>query len=109
MTQTVYTKNEIKEMLEPIFKTAPIERAILFGSYAKDLQTPSSDVDIVIDSNGKLLNINFYGVLEDITERLNKRVDLFEISEIRKDSPIYNIVKREGVVLYDRQECDRQG
>ena len=96
-------------MLEPIFKTAPIERAILFGSYAKDLQTPSSDVDIVIDSNGKLLNINFYGVLEDITERLNKRVDLFEISEIRKDSPIYNIVKREGVVLYDRQECDRQG
>jgi len=103
MTQAVYTKNEIKEKLEPIFKAAPIEKAILFGSYAKGLQTPSSDVDIVIDSGGKLLNINFYGVLEDITECLDKRVDLIEITEIREDSPIYNAVEREGVVLYDRQ------
>ena len=103
MTTAVYTKNEIQEKLEPIFKSAPIEKAILFGSYAKGLQTSTSDVDIVIDSKGKLLNINFYGVLEDITECLDKRVDLIEISQIRKDSPIYLAVEQEGVVLYDRQ------
>jgi predicted nucleotidyltransferase len=71
----------------------------VFGSYAKGLQTPSSDVDIVIDSNGKLLNINFYGVLEDITQCLDKRVDLIEISEIQKDSPIYYAMENEGVIL----------
>ena len=103
MTQVIYTKEEIKEKLEPIFEAAPIEKAILFGSYAKGLQTPSSDVDIIIDSNGKLLNIYFYGVLEDITQCLDKRIDLIEISQIRKDSPIYHIVRQEGVVLYDRQ------
>jgi len=103
MSTDVYTASEIQEKLEPIFKSAPIERAILFGSYAKGLQTPKSDVDIVIDSKGKLLNINFYGVLEDITECLDKRVDLIEISEIRKDSPIYYAVEKEGVVLYDKQ------
>jgi len=102
MTQIVYTEREIKEKLEPIFKAAPIEKAILFGSYARGMQTPSSDVDIVIDSNGKLLNINFYGVLEDITECLDKRIDLIEISEIRKESPIHSILKQEGVVLYER-------
>jgi len=102
MNQVVYTRKEIKEKLEPIFKAAPIEKAILFGSYAKGLQTSSSDVDIIIDSNGKLLNIDFYGVLEDITECLDKRVDLIEISQICKDSPIYQIVEQEGVVLYDR-------
>jgi predicted nucleotidyltransferase len=100
----VYTANEIKEKLEPIFKSAPIQTAILFGSYAKGLQTPSSDVDIVIDSNGKLLNINFYGVLEDITQCLDKRIDLIEISEIQKDSPIYYAMENEGVILYDRQK-----
>jgi predicted nucleotidyltransferase len=103
MTGIVYTQNEIKEKLEPIFKAAPIEKAILFGSYANGSQTPASDVDIVIDSNGKLLNINFFGVLEDIVECLDKRIDLIEISEIRKDSPIFRIVEQEGVVLYDRQ------
>ena len=103
MTQTIYNQNEIKEKLIPIFKSAPIERAILFGSYAKGLQTPASDVDIVIDSKGELLNINFYGVLEDITECLNKRINLIEISEIHKDSPIFTAVENEGIVLYDRQ------
>ena len=103
VTQAIYTKNQIQDLLEPIFKAAPIEKAILFGSYAKGSQTSSSDVDIVIDSNGKLLNINFYGVLEDITECLNKRIDLLEISQIREDSSIYSALKQEGVVLYDRQ------
>ena len=98
----IYTANEIKEKLEPIFKNAPIEKAILFGSYAKGLQTSTSDIDIVIDSNGKLLNIDFYGVLEDIKECLDKKIDLIEISEIRENSPIYSVVQ-EGVTLYERK------
>ena len=102
MTQTVYTIEELKEKLEPIFKAAPIKKAILFGSYAKGLQTATSDIDIVIDSEGQLLNINFYGVLEDVTETLGKRIDLIEIAEIRKDSSIYNVLQKEGVVLYDK-------
>ena len=99
----VYTVDEIKEKLEPIFRNASIEKAFLFGSYAKGLQTPTSDIDIVIDSNGKLLNINFYGVLEEIQECLDKRVDLIEITEIQNNSPIYPIIKQEGVILYERK------
>jgi predicted nucleotidyltransferase len=98
-----YSTTEIKEKLEPIFKSAPIERAILFGSYAKGSQTPTSDVDIAIDSSGKLLNIHFYGVLEEITECLNKRIDLLEISEVREKSPLASVIAKEGVVLYERQ------
>jgi predicted nucleotidyltransferase len=103
----VYTTSEIKKRLEPFFRNAPIEKAILFGSYAKGIQTPSSDIDIVIDSNGKLLNINFYAFLEDITECLNKQIDLIEMSEIRKDSHIYSIVTQEGIILYERKGKER--
>ena len=98
-----YSTTEIREKLEPIFKNAPIEKAILFGSYAKGLHTPGSDVDIVIDSQGELLNIQFYGVLEEMTECLGKRVDLIEISEIRKNSPLASVITQDGVVLYERQ------
>ena len=42
-----------------------------------------------------ILNINFYGVLEDITESPGKRADLFELSEIRKSE-----IKLNGKVLY---------
>jgi predicted nucleotidyltransferase len=74
----------------------------LFGSYARGRATENSDVDIVIDSRGELVNINFYGVLEDVAETLRKPVDMFEISEIRRNSPIFNEVQNEGVVLYER-------
>jgi len=99
----VYTIHEIKEKLEPVFRNAPIEKAVLFGSHAKGLQTASSDIDIAVDSQGKLLNINFYGVLEEMSECLKKRIDLIEFSEIRKGSLLYSTVTQEGVLLYERQ------
>lgn len=103
MKQQILSVNEIKKILFPIFKTAPVYRAVLFGSYAKGNPTDKSDVDIVIDSKGELLNMDFYGVLEDITTRLDKRVDLFEITELKNNPSIQSVVQREGIVLYERQ------
>ena len=76
MEPKIYQINEIRSKLRPVFEAAPVYRAILFGSYAKGNATDQSDIDIVIDSKGELLNMAFYGVLEDITTQLNKRVDL---------------------------------
>jgi len=103
MMSIVYHLHEIRSRLKPVFDAAPVYRAVLFGSYAKGKATESSDIDIVIDSRGELINIGFYGVLEDITETLGKKVDLFEISEVKQNSPIYSEIQSEGVLLYDRQ------
>ena len=78
-------------------------KIILFGSYAKGIPTDKSDIDIVIDSKGELLNIDFYGVLEEITTRLGKRVDLFEITELKNNTVMQSLMEQEGIVLYDRQ------
>jgi predicted nucleotidyltransferase len=102
MEPGIYQINELKSKLRPIFEAAPVYRAILFGSYAKGNATDQSDIDIVIDSKGELLNMAFYGVLEDITAQLNKRVDLFEISELSRNATICSAVKQEGIILYDR-------
>ena len=102
MTQTVYTQNEIKEKLEPIFNAAPIEKAILFGSYAKGLQMPSSDVDIVIDSNGKVRGLDFFGILGDIVAALNVPVDLIEASQIIDGGRAQREIAETGVVIFER-------
>lgn len=102
--QKIYTIEEIKEKLYPILKTVSVYKAILFGSYAKGLATENSDIDIVIDTKGQLLNIYFYELLEEIIEKLGKKVDLIEISEIQKNSSIYDNIKKEGIVLYERQK-----
>ena len=38
------------------------------------LKMYKSDIDIVVDSQGKLININFYGLLEELSEALDKNV-----------------------------------
>lgn len=103
MSEKVYTIEELKKIIENIFKKFEVKKAILFGSYAKNESTSKSDIDLVIDSEGKLLNIYFYGLLEELVQALQKDVDLFEISEIQKNSRIYNDIKNEGVVIYEKQ------
>ena len=102
MSEKIYTIDELRDILKEIFKKFAVKKAILFGSYAKNMQTPKSDIDLVIDSEGKLININFYGLLENLVQRLGKEIDLFEISEIQKGSKIYNDIKNEGVIIYEK-------
>ncbi len=102
MLDKVYTIEEIKDIIKEDLKKANVKKAILFGSYAKKNPTPKSDIDLVIDSDGKLLNIYFYGLLEDLVQKIQKKVDLIEISEIHKNSRIYNDIQKEGIIIYEQ-------
>ena len=102
MSEKIYTVEELRAILKDILKNFDVKKAILFGSYAKNTPTQKSDIDLVIDSEGKLLNIYFYGLLEDLVQKLQKNVDLFEVSEIQKDSKIYNDIQNEGVIIYEK-------
>ena len=102
MSEKIYTIDELKKILASVLKKFDVKRAILFGSYAKNNPTAKSDIDLVVDSEGKLLNIYFYGLLEDLIQKLQKDVDLFEISEIQKDSRIYNDIQKEGIIIYEK-------
>jgi predicted nucleotidyltransferase len=100
--ERVYTAEEIREKLLPIFDIIPVEKAILFGSYAKGNPTQLSDVDILIDSKGKIRGIDFFGVLEDITETLGVPVDLIEASQIIDGGRAQKEIAETGVVIYER-------
>jgi len=102
MTHVIYSVNELKMKLESFFKTTPVDKAILFGSYAKGAQTPSSDVDIVIDCKGMLRGIDFFGILEDLTMLLDKPVDLIESSEIIDGGRVQREIEETGVLIYER-------
>jgi len=99
----IYQIDELKNKLYPIFENAPVQRAILFGSYAKGQATEQSDIDIVVDGQGRLRGLAFYGVLEDVSNVLSKDVDLMELSEVQKGSPIFNEIMDQGVMLYERK------
>ena len=95
---TIYTTEQIRAILSPIFQTYHVQSAILFGSYAKDTPQEKSDIDILVDSG--LHGLAFYGLLEDVVMSLDKPIDLIDRSEIIPDSEIDNEIRRNGVLIY---------
>ena len=95
--------DRIREKLHPIFVKECINSAVLFGSFAKGVEQENSDVDIVIDSNGVLVGLDFYRVLDEFVRALDCQVDLFDKSEIVPDSPVQKRIQSEGVLLYERK------
>lgn len=102
MTTKVYSINDIKKMLSEILNNTDVEKAVLFGSYAKNTSTETSDIDILIDSNGKIKGLKFFAIIDMIREKFNKDVDVIEKSEIDKNSKIEREIEETGVVVYER-------
>ena len=50
MKNKIYSHDEIKTYLEPIFRRYGVKIVILFGSYAEGNATEKSDIDLMVDS-----------------------------------------------------------
>lgn len=59
MSTDIYSISDIKQLLSEVLNNTEVEKAILFGSYAKNTPTKISDIDILIDSNGKIRGLKF--------------------------------------------------
>jgi hypothetical protein len=59
------------------FKTQPVLKAWLFGSFARGEQKEGSDVDIlVVLDHSQPIGLQFFGMYEDLKELLGRNVDL---------------------------------
>lgn len=104
MTSNITSVDTIKEKIIPIFEEYPVSKAILFGSYAKGNATTASDIDLYIDTNGKLRGLDFIGLLEMLVSTLEIDIDLIDKSHIEKDSLIMQEIENGGMVIYEKSE-----
>ncbi len=102
MTTKIYSIEDIKNMVYEILANTEVEKAILFGSYAKNKPTKNSDIDILIDSKGKIRGLKFFAIVDKIREKLDKEVDVIEKTEIDKNSKIEKEIENTGVVIYEK-------
>jgi len=96
------TVDEIKSIITPLVSPYPISRVILFGSYARGEVTEGSDVDLIIDSEGRLSAFDYFGVIGMIAKRMPIKVDVFELDEVKRPSSMFDIISKEGLIIYER-------
>lgn len=102
MKKDIYTIADIRQILNTVLKNTKVKKAILFGSYAKNMPTKESDIDIMIDCEGQVKGLEFYKIMDEIGESFDKDVDVIEKIEIEKNSPIEKEIDKTGVVVYEK-------
>ena len=73
------------EKIAEYFKTQPVLRAWLFGSFARGEETPDSDVDILVefDHSSPIGLFAYARMHRELEERLGRKVDLVEEGTLR--------------------------
>ena len=88
-------------MLADYFKTQPVLKAWLFGSFARGEETPNSDVDILVSlDHSQPVGLKFFGMFEDLKELLGRNVDLVTESSLAPFAR--ESVERDKKMIYER-------
>lgn len=68
------------KIIADYFKTQPVLKAWLFGSFARGEETPLSDVDILVEfDHGRPIGLLRYaGMWREIEDLIGRKVDLVE-------------------------------
>ena len=99
MSSEVYTIEQLKTMLIPVFRLYGVKSAVLFGSYGKGLANAESDVDLLVDS--RLKGLRFVGLMEDVRNAIDKDIDLFDINHVEENSKVQDEINKTGVLIYE--------
>ena len=68
---------DIKTTIAEYFKTQPVLKAWLFGSFARGEETPDSDVDLIITlDQSNPIGLRYFGMWGDLERLLGRSVDL---------------------------------
>lgn len=95
-----YSIEQITTIFFPLFQRVAVKKAVLFGSYARGEATDASDIDIFLDSGGKLRGLKFIGFCEQLEEAAQKPVEVIEKFEIDTSSKLFQIISAEGITIY---------
>ena len=68
------------QLIADYFKTQPVQKAWIFGSYARGEETADSDVDILVeyDKNARISLLTISHMMGELERTTGRHVDLIE-------------------------------
>lgn len=101
INQKIY---DIIPVIKRYFSDKPVLRAWLFGSCSRGEETPTSDIDILVDydeSNGVVSLLKIGGMLMELSHLLGRQVDLVESQGLKEFARAS--VDRDKILIYERE------
>lgn len=94
----------ITQVIADYFKSQPVTKAWLFGSYSRGEERPDSDVDVIVTLD-KQANVGLFklsAMLLDLEDLLQKRVDL--VTDKGLLTFALETADRDKILIYERAD-----
>ncbi len=90
------------ETIAEYFKTQPVLKAWLFGSFARGEERPDSDVDLLVefDKNARVSLMKHAGMIVDLEHKLRRPVDLVTDGTLWPFA--VDSANRDKILIYER-------
>ncbi|MDR1679637.1 MAG: nucleotidyltransferase family protein [Prevotellaceae bacterium] len=95
-------KRSMVKKLQAFFPAYPVEKAWIFGSYARGEETRKSDVDIMVrfQENSRISLFDLVRIMNKLQEILHKKVDLVTEGGIMKFAK--ESIDNDKILVYER-------
>ncbi len=96
MSSTDKVIQKLKELKVPLVEKYPISKLALFGSYSRADHNANSDIDILVEIDGKI-GSRFIDLADELEKYLGQKVDLISKNGIKP--AYYNSIKEDLIYV----------
>ena len=95
-------KQAIINKLQGFFPAYPVEKAWIFGSYARGEETSKSDLDVLVrfDKNATITLFDYAKIMNNLSDLLHRKVDLVQEGTLYKFAQ--ESVENDKILVYER-------
>ena len=99
MNKTIFSLADISAIVKPLSHKYKVKEIYIFGSYARGEADENSDLDFLVFGSEEFKPTAIFSLGAELSEIMQKKVDVFEIRELEQDSAFYNNVMKEKVLV----------
>ena len=97
-SKVILSLDLIKGAVSDVCKKYSVSVIYLFGSYAKNKARSDSDIDLLIVS--QIEGIEYYQLLNELENKLNKKIDLLRLETAIQNVKLMNEILIDGIKIY---------
>jgi len=94
---SILSIESIKYLLLPVIKKYDIKSVTLFGSYARNEATSSSDIDLIIDGGNYHGLLEYAGMIDEMKDVLGKEVDVVTKASLNQNNNKSDLLFKENI------------
>ena len=96
-THGMLSIEKIKEICSSVLSKYNVDYSYLFGSYAKEKATETSDIDLLVSTN--ITGMKFFGLVEELRRGLKKEVEVITLSSLEDNKDLLNEILKDGIKI----------